>query len=256
MCLTYFLITFCFQASYGGQPYGPNSQFPPQQGQYPTSNASRPLPSPNYPGQRMPGQQGQGQYPPGMPMGQYYKVCNATTLIHLSICLLTTYAGSGGGLEPIQPCTVQKAETDGLIVIFISHFGTNYICLVIIYQIIIALYFLYSKSPSMVRAPTSPEVDTPTAKEMGYVFSTTFVLNLTQSCTGNTLCRCFHYCTFLLFTAPQARQLPTFPGPWKPYTPYDPRKWYSSIPVAKPGCEAPVSTRHETKYDSTTAPSM
>ncbi|XP_061546029.1 zinc finger MIZ domain-containing protein 1a isoform X3 [Phycodurus eques] len=59
-------------AGYGGQ-YGPNSQFPPQQGQYPTPHASRPLPSPNYPGQRMPGQQGQGQYPPGMPMGQYYK---------------------------------------------------------------------------------------------------------------------------------------------------------------------------------------
>ncbi|XP_037322439.2 zinc finger MIZ domain-containing protein 1a isoform X3 [Pungitius pungitius] len=61
------------EASYGGQQYGPNSQFPPQQGQYPASNASRPLPSPNYPGQRMPGQQGQGQYPPGMPMSQYYK---------------------------------------------------------------------------------------------------------------------------------------------------------------------------------------
>uniref|UniRef100_A0A673CLG6 Zinc finger MIZ domain-containing protein 1-like n=1 Tax=Sphaeramia orbicularis TaxID=375764 RepID=A0A673CLG6_9TELE len=60
--------------SYGGQQYGPNSQFPPQQGQYPPSNTSRPLPSPNYPGQRMPGQQGQGQYPPGVPMGQYYKV--------------------------------------------------------------------------------------------------------------------------------------------------------------------------------------
>uniref|UniRef100_A0A668V861 SP-RING-type domain-containing protein n=1 Tax=Oreochromis aureus TaxID=47969 RepID=A0A668V861_OREAU len=53
--------------SYGGQQYGPNSQFQ-QQGQYPPSNASRPLPSPNYPSQRMPGQQGQGQYPPGMPM--------------------------------------------------------------------------------------------------------------------------------------------------------------------------------------------
>uniref|UniRef100_A0A3Q2W2A3 Zinc finger, MIZ-type containing 1a n=1 Tax=Haplochromis burtoni TaxID=8153 RepID=A0A3Q2W2A3_HAPBU len=58
--------------SYGGQQYGPNSQFQ-QQGQYPSSNASRPLPSPNYPSQRMPGQQGQGQYPPGMPMSQYYK---------------------------------------------------------------------------------------------------------------------------------------------------------------------------------------
>uniref|UniRef100_A0A672H5B3 Zinc finger, MIZ-type containing 1a n=1 Tax=Salarias fasciatus TaxID=181472 RepID=A0A672H5B3_SALFA len=61
------------EGSYGGQQYGPNSQFQPQQGQYPTSNASRPLPSPNYPSQRMPGQQGQGPYPPGMPMGQYYK---------------------------------------------------------------------------------------------------------------------------------------------------------------------------------------
>uniref|UniRef100_A0A7N6AMX3 SP-RING-type domain-containing protein n=1 Tax=Anabas testudineus TaxID=64144 RepID=A0A7N6AMX3_ANATE len=66
------------ESSYGGQQYGPNSQFPPQQGQYPTSNTSRPLPSPNYPGQRMPGQQGQGQYPQGMPMGQYYKVCYTT----------------------------------------------------------------------------------------------------------------------------------------------------------------------------------
>lgn len=83
--LTCFSLTFLFQASYGGQQYGPNSQFPPQQGQYPTSNASRPLPSPNYPGQRMPGQQGQGQYPPGMPMGQYYKVCYSTPFIHLSI---------------------------------------------------------------------------------------------------------------------------------------------------------------------------
>jgi len=64
------------QGGYGGQQYGPNGQFPPQQqqGQYPVSNASRPLASPGYPGQRMPGHQGQGQYPPGMPMGQYYKV--------------------------------------------------------------------------------------------------------------------------------------------------------------------------------------
>lgn len=63
------------QPNYGGQQYGPNSQFPNQQGQYPTPNASRPLPSPNYPGQRMPGQQLQGQYPPPSgPMGQYYKV--------------------------------------------------------------------------------------------------------------------------------------------------------------------------------------
>uniref|UniRef100_A0A8C5HI00 Zinc finger MIZ domain-containing protein 1-like n=1 Tax=Gouania willdenowi TaxID=441366 RepID=A0A8C5HI00_GOUWI len=61
------------EGGYGGQQYGPNSQFQPQQGQYPPSNASRPLPSPNYPTQRMPVQQAQSQYPPGMPMGQYYK---------------------------------------------------------------------------------------------------------------------------------------------------------------------------------------
>uniref|UniRef100_A0A3B5M2S6 Zinc finger, MIZ-type containing 1a n=1 Tax=Xiphophorus couchianus TaxID=32473 RepID=A0A3B5M2S6_9TELE len=61
------------EGSYGGQQYGPNSQFQPQQGQYSSSNPSRPLPSPNYPSQRMPVQQGQGQYPPGMPMSQYYK---------------------------------------------------------------------------------------------------------------------------------------------------------------------------------------
>ena len=65
-----------FQPSYGGQQYGPNNQFPGQQGQYPAPNpAQRPLPSPNYPGQRMPGQQLQGQYPPpSAAMGQYYKV--------------------------------------------------------------------------------------------------------------------------------------------------------------------------------------
>uniref|UniRef100_A0A4W5RHT2 Zinc finger MIZ-type containing 1 n=1 Tax=Hucho hucho TaxID=62062 RepID=A0A4W5RHT2_9TELE len=62
------------EPNYGGQQYGPNGQFPPQQSQYPTSNPSRPMPSPNYPGQRMPGGQGPGQYhPQGMPMGQYYK---------------------------------------------------------------------------------------------------------------------------------------------------------------------------------------
>lgn len=63
------------QPNYGGQQYGPNNQFPNQQGQYPTPNASRTLPSPNYPGQRMPGQQLQGQYPPPAgAMSQYYKV--------------------------------------------------------------------------------------------------------------------------------------------------------------------------------------
>ncbi|XP_035387553.1 zinc finger MIZ domain-containing protein 1a isoform X4 [Electrophorus electricus] len=62
------------EPNYGGQQFGPNGQFPNQQGQYPNPNASRALPSPNYPAQRMPGQQGSGQYPPsGVPMGQYYK---------------------------------------------------------------------------------------------------------------------------------------------------------------------------------------
>uniref|UniRef100_A0A671QFM1 Zinc finger MIZ domain-containing protein 1-like n=1 Tax=Sinocyclocheilus anshuiensis TaxID=1608454 RepID=A0A671QFM1_9TELE len=62
------------EPNYGGQQFGPNGQFPNQQGQYPNPNASRALPSPNYPGQRMPGQQGSGQYPPtGVAIGQYYK---------------------------------------------------------------------------------------------------------------------------------------------------------------------------------------
>ncbi|XP_035259796.1 zinc finger MIZ domain-containing protein 1a isoform X2 [Anguilla anguilla] len=62
------------EPNYGGQQYGPNSQFPNQQGQYPTPNPPRPLPSPNYAGQRVPGQQGAGQYPPpSVAMGQYYK---------------------------------------------------------------------------------------------------------------------------------------------------------------------------------------
>uniref|UniRef100_A0AAY4CKJ6 SP-RING-type domain-containing protein n=1 Tax=Denticeps clupeoides TaxID=299321 RepID=A0AAY4CKJ6_9TELE len=52
------------EPNYGGQQFGPNGQFPNQQGQYPNPNASRALPSPNYPGQRMPGQQASGQYPP------------------------------------------------------------------------------------------------------------------------------------------------------------------------------------------------
>lgn len=140
-----------------------------------------------------------------------------------------------------------------LLVIFTAHFGTNDMlyawCFIIV--TITTLHFCYSKSPSMVRAPTSLEVDTPTAKATGFV-----LLNPTQLySTWNELYRCFHYCTFLPLTAPQARQLPPLPGPWKPHTPYDPRKWYSSLPVAKPGCEAPVSTRHETKYDGATAPS-
>uniref|UniRef100_A0A672QU72 Zinc finger MIZ domain-containing protein 1-like n=1 Tax=Sinocyclocheilus grahami TaxID=75366 RepID=A0A672QU72_SINGR len=62
------------EPNYAGQQFGPNGQFPNQQGQYPNPNATRALPSPNYPGQRMPGQQGSGQYPPtGVAMGQYYK---------------------------------------------------------------------------------------------------------------------------------------------------------------------------------------
>ncbi|XP_053721586.1 zinc finger MIZ domain-containing protein 1-like isoform X2 [Synchiropus splendidus] len=63
------------QPNYGGQQYGPNSQFPNHQGQYPASNPSRSLPSNNYPSQRIPGQQQlQGQFPPASgPMGQFYK---------------------------------------------------------------------------------------------------------------------------------------------------------------------------------------
>ncbi|XP_029465368.1 zinc finger MIZ domain-containing protein 1 isoform X4 [Rhinatrema bivittatum] len=62
------------EPNYGSQQYGPNSQFPSQPGQYPTPNPTRPLTSPNYPGQRMPGQQSTGQYPPpSVNMGQYYK---------------------------------------------------------------------------------------------------------------------------------------------------------------------------------------
>uniref|UniRef100_A0A8C9W2B3 Zinc finger, MIZ-type containing 1a n=1 Tax=Scleropages formosus TaxID=113540 RepID=A0A8C9W2B3_SCLFO len=63
------------EPNYGGQQYGPNGQgFPNQQGQYPAPNAPRPLPSPNYPGQRMQGQQSSGQYPPpSVAMSQYYK---------------------------------------------------------------------------------------------------------------------------------------------------------------------------------------
>ncbi|XP_076142324.1 zinc finger MIZ domain-containing protein 1a isoform X2 [Alosa pseudoharengus] len=62
------------EPNYGGQQFGPNGQFPNQQGQYSNPNAARALPSPNYPGQRMPSQQGAGQYPPGgVAMGQYYK---------------------------------------------------------------------------------------------------------------------------------------------------------------------------------------
>lgn len=116
----YLLVLSQIQGNYGGQQYGPNSQFQTQQGQYPTSNASRPLPSPNYPGQRMPGQQGQGQYPPGMPMAQYYKVSKAT-LSGMPLIMRT--------------------------------------CLILLF-----IYFLRSKSLSVLKTPTSLEVDTPMAK--------------------------------------------------------------------------------------------
>ncbi|XP_043912820.1 zinc finger MIZ domain-containing protein 1 isoform X2 [Protopterus annectens] len=62
-----------FQPSYGSQQYGPNSQFPSQPGQYSTPTPPRPMTSPSYPGQRMPGQQASGQYPPSVSMAQYYK---------------------------------------------------------------------------------------------------------------------------------------------------------------------------------------
>ncbi|XP_063290246.1 zinc finger MIZ domain-containing protein 1 isoform X2 [Pelobates fuscus] len=62
------------EPNYGSQQYGPSSQFPNQPGQYPSPNPSRPMASPNYPGQRMAGQQPTGQYPPpSVNVGQYYK---------------------------------------------------------------------------------------------------------------------------------------------------------------------------------------
>ncbi|XP_049320440.1 zinc finger MIZ domain-containing protein 1 isoform X1 [Astyanax mexicanus] len=62
------------EVSYAGQQCGPSGQFPPQQGPYPTLNSSRPLPSPNYPNQRLPQGQNPGQYPPSGPgMGHFYK---------------------------------------------------------------------------------------------------------------------------------------------------------------------------------------
>ncbi|XP_056387334.1 zinc finger MIZ domain-containing protein 1 isoform X2 [Hyla sarda] len=62
------------EPNYGSQQYGPSSQFPNQPGQYPSPNPARPMTSPNYPGQRMTGQQNAGQYPPpSVAMGQYYK---------------------------------------------------------------------------------------------------------------------------------------------------------------------------------------
>lgn len=107
----------------------------------------------------------------------------------------------------------------------------------------------------MVRAPTSLEVDTHTAKAMGYVSPRRLCEAWPSHVCEMSCADVFFLSLSCLFTAPQARQLPPLPGPWKPHTTYDPRKWYSSVPVAKSGCETPVSTRHETKYDSTTAPS-
>ena len=84
-------------------------------------------------------------------------------------------------LEPIPACIVckAKAEKSPVTVIVLTlnaaHFKNN--CMVYalgckdVFQIVIAFYFLYSKSPSMVKVPTSLVVDTPTAKEMGYVLT-------------------------------------------------------------------------------------
>ena len=85
----------------------------------------------------MPGQQGQGQYPPGMPMGQYYKVCYATLFIRP----FSTPAFA-----------VQDWNRQNITYIYRSCF-----------------YVLCSRSPLTVRAPTSLEVDTHTAKATGYV---------------------------------------------------------------------------------------
>ncbi|XP_041424911.1 zinc finger MIZ domain-containing protein 1 isoform X6 [Xenopus laevis] len=62
------------EPNYGSQQYVPSSQFPSQPGQYPSPSPARPMTSPNYPGQRLTGQQNTGQYPPpSVNMGQYYK---------------------------------------------------------------------------------------------------------------------------------------------------------------------------------------
>lgn len=139
-------------------------------------------------------------------------------------------------------CTVQTTGTDRLLVII------SYIILWWLFMSSTARAFQWSEHQLLWRWILLQP------RQRG-MFSGRPCVNLTRSCKWNELYRCFYYCTFLPFTAPQARQLPPLPGPRKPHTPYDPRKWYSSVPVAKPGCEAPVSTRHETKYDSTTAPS-
>ncbi|XP_056628097.1 zinc finger MIZ domain-containing protein 1-like [Triplophysa dalaica] len=61
------------ESNYGGQQYGASGQFSPQQGQYMSPPAGRPLTSPPYPQQRMPGQPGTpGQYPT-TGTGQFYK---------------------------------------------------------------------------------------------------------------------------------------------------------------------------------------
>jgi len=125
-----------------GQQYGPNGQFPPQQGQYPTSNASRPLSSPNYPGQRMPGQQVQGQYPPGMPMSQYYKVCHATAISNKLLQLRVRK-----GVTAIPACTVEQTRTARSEHILMSHiFKHTTWCNMKLYQLSIALYSLTARA--------------------------------------------------------------------------------------------------------------
>lgn len=128
----------------------------------------------------MPGQQGQGQYPPGMPMGQYYKVCNLLYKCQAIICQLSIHNLTWG--EAAAYPSMHSVKSRGRKVIFVAlslnaaHSLKNN-CMVCafgckdLFQIVIVFCFLYSKSPSMVKAPTFLVVDTPTAKEMGYVFT-------------------------------------------------------------------------------------
>ena len=69
--------------------------------------------------------------------------------------------------------TTRSVNLQHLFLLSIQHSLEPYICAweyKEIYQTVISFYFPHSKSHSMVRTPTSLEVDTPTAKAVGYVF--------------------------------------------------------------------------------------
>lgn len=65
----------------------------------------------------MPGQPGQGQYPPGMPMGQYYKVCcnllHKCHTNHLSIFYTHLFLLEEGlELSQLALCEGQRQKND------------------------------------------------------------------------------------------------------------------------------------------------